>query len=117
MTSAMTLQYGEGGLISDRHLAAGVFDFFDLFDLSVGSPHSVHFTIAPMAVPEGFSLDFAGRARRLVAGRAAVFEREAPDLVLLAAGAAWEEDGRTAALAPRPTAAAIEEAERVALSI
>jgi 2,4-dienoyl-CoA reductase-like NADH-dependent reductase (Old Yellow Enzyme family) len=54
----------------DVFLAAGVFDFFDL---SIGSPHSVHFTIAPMAVPEGFSLDFAGRARELVAGRAAVF--------------------------------------------
>ena len=50
--------------------AEGVFDFFDL---SVGAPHSVHFTIAPMAVPEGFSLDFAGRARELVAGRAKVF--------------------------------------------
>jgi len=50
--------------------AAGVFDFFDL---SVGAPHSVHFTIAPMAVPEGFSLDFAARAREAVAGRAAVF--------------------------------------------
>jgi 2,4-dienoyl-CoA reductase-like NADH-dependent reductase (Old Yellow Enzyme family) len=54
----------------DVLIAAGVFDFFDL---SVGSPHSVHFTIAPMAVPEGFSLDFASRARELVAGRAAVF--------------------------------------------
>jgi 2,4-dienoyl-CoA reductase-like NADH-dependent reductase (Old Yellow Enzyme family) len=50
--------------------AAGVFDFFDL---SIGAPHSVHFTIAPMAVPEGFSLDFAARARAVVAGRAAVF--------------------------------------------
>jgi 2,4-dienoyl-CoA reductase-like NADH-dependent reductase (Old Yellow Enzyme family) len=54
----------------DVLLAAGVFDFFDL---SIGSPHSVHFTIAPMAVTEGFSLDFAARARELVAGRAAVF--------------------------------------------
>jgi 2,4-dienoyl-CoA reductase-like NADH-dependent reductase (Old Yellow Enzyme family) len=54
----------------DVLLAAGVFDFFDL---SIGSPHSVHFTIAPMAVPEGFSLGFASRARELVAGRAAVF--------------------------------------------
>jgi 2,4-dienoyl-CoA reductase-like NADH-dependent reductase (Old Yellow Enzyme family) len=54
----------------DVLLAAGDFDFFDL---SIGSPHSVHFTIAPMAVPEGFSLDFAARARELVAGRAAVF--------------------------------------------
>jgi 2,4-dienoyl-CoA reductase-like NADH-dependent reductase (Old Yellow Enzyme family) len=51
-------------------LADGVFDFFDF---SVGAPHSVHFTIAPMAVPEGVSLDFAKRARDLVAGRAAVF--------------------------------------------
>ncbi len=50
--------------------AAGVFDFFDL---SVGAPHSVHFTIAPMAVPEGFSLDFASRARKVVDGRGAVF--------------------------------------------
>jgi 2,4-dienoyl-CoA reductase-like NADH-dependent reductase (Old Yellow Enzyme family) len=54
----------------DVLLAADVFDFFDL---SIGSPHAVHFTIAPMAVPEGFSLDFAARARELVAGRAAVF--------------------------------------------
>ncbi len=54
----------------DVLLAADVFDFFDL---SIGSPHSVHFTIAPMAVPEGFSLNFASRARELVAGRAAVF--------------------------------------------
>lgn len=51
-------------------LADGVFDYFDL---SIGSPHSVHFTIAPMTVEEGFSLDFAARARELVAGRAAVF--------------------------------------------
>jgi 2,4-dienoyl-CoA reductase-like NADH-dependent reductase (Old Yellow Enzyme family) len=50
--------------------ASGLFDFFDL---SIGAPHSVHFTIAPMAVPEGFSLDFAARAREVVAGRAAVF--------------------------------------------
>jgi 2,4-dienoyl-CoA reductase-like NADH-dependent reductase (Old Yellow Enzyme family) len=50
--------------------AEGVFDYFDL---SIGAPHSVHFTIAPMAVPEGFSLDFAARAREVVAGRAAVF--------------------------------------------
>ncbi|MBS1880055.1 MAG: FAD-dependent oxidoreductase [Actinobacteria bacterium] len=51
-------------------LAAELFDFFDL---SIGAPHSVHFTIAPMAVEEGFSLGFAARARELVAGRAAVF--------------------------------------------
>ena len=50
--------------------AAAVFDFFDL---SIGAPHSVHFTIAPMAVPEGFSLGFAARARAVLAGRTAVF--------------------------------------------
>jgi 2,4-dienoyl-CoA reductase-like NADH-dependent reductase (Old Yellow Enzyme family) len=50
--------------------AEGVFDFFDF---SIGAPHSVHFTIAPMAVPEGFSLDFASRARAVVDGRGAVF--------------------------------------------
>ena len=51
-------------------LAAGTFDFFDF---SIGSSHSEHFTIAPMAVPEGFALDFARRAMDLVDGRAAVF--------------------------------------------
>jgi 2,4-dienoyl-CoA reductase-like NADH-dependent reductase (Old Yellow Enzyme family) len=51
-------------------LAAGTFDFFDF---SIGSGHSEHFTIAPMAVPEGFALGFARRAVELVAGRAAVF--------------------------------------------
>jgi 2,4-dienoyl-CoA reductase-like NADH-dependent reductase (Old Yellow Enzyme family) len=51
-------------------LAAGTFDFFDF---SIGSSHSEHFTIAPMAVPEGFALDFSRRARQLVDGRAAVF--------------------------------------------
>jgi 2,4-dienoyl-CoA reductase-like NADH-dependent reductase (Old Yellow Enzyme family) len=68
---------GEDGITEEDTLAqlelfceAGVFDFFDL---SIGAPHSVHFTIAPMAVPEGFSLDFARRAREVVAGRAAVF--------------------------------------------
>jgi 2,4-dienoyl-CoA reductase-like NADH-dependent reductase (Old Yellow Enzyme family) len=68
---------GDAGITEDDTLAQldvliGA-DVFDFFDLSIGSPHSVHFTIAPMAVPEGFSLDFAARARELVAGRAAVF--------------------------------------------
>ncbi|MBS1891136.1 MAG: NAD(P)-binding protein, partial [Actinobacteria bacterium] len=54
----------------EAFLAAGTFDFFDL---SIGSSHSEHFTIAPMAVPEGFALDFARRAVALVDGRAAVF--------------------------------------------
>jgi 2,4-dienoyl-CoA reductase-like NADH-dependent reductase (Old Yellow Enzyme family) len=68
---------GADGITEDETLAqleilaeAGLFDFFDL---SIGAPHSVHLTIAPMAVPEGFSLDFASRARRVVDGRAAVF--------------------------------------------
>jgi 2,4-dienoyl-CoA reductase-like NADH-dependent reductase (Old Yellow Enzyme family) len=68
---------GEDGITEEDTLSqlevfceAGVFDYFDL---SIGAPHSVHFTIAPMAVPEGFSLDFARRAREVVAGRAAVF--------------------------------------------
>jgi 2,4-dienoyl-CoA reductase-like NADH-dependent reductase (Old Yellow Enzyme family) len=68
---------GADGITEDETLAqleilvaAGLFDFFDL---SIGAPHSVHFTIAPMAVPEGFSLDFAARARQVVDGRAAVF--------------------------------------------
>jgi 2,4-dienoyl-CoA reductase-like NADH-dependent reductase (Old Yellow Enzyme family)/thioredoxin reductase len=50
--------------------AAGVYDFFDL---SIGSNHSTHHTIAPMSVPPGFSLGFAQRAREQVAGAAAVF--------------------------------------------
>jgi 2,4-dienoyl-CoA reductase-like NADH-dependent reductase (Old Yellow Enzyme family) len=68
---------GADGITEEDSLAqlevlssAGVFDYFDL---SIGAPHSVHFTIAPMAVPEGFSLDFARRARDVVAGRAKVF--------------------------------------------
>ncbi len=68
---------GEDGITEEDTLAqlevlcaAAVFDYFDL---SIGAPHSVHFTIAPMAVPEGFSLDFARRAREVVAGRAKVF--------------------------------------------
>jgi 2,4-dienoyl-CoA reductase-like NADH-dependent reductase (Old Yellow Enzyme family) len=68
---------GEEGITESETLAhievlsaSGLFDFFDL---SIGAPHSVHFTIAPMAVPEGFSLDFAARAREAAAGRAAVF--------------------------------------------
>ncbi|HEY0276690.1 MAG TPA: NAD(P)-binding protein [Solirubrobacterales bacterium] len=68
---------GDAGITEDDTLAQLdvllAADVFDFFDLSIGSPHSVHFTIAPMAVPEGFSLDFAARARELVAGRAAVF--------------------------------------------
>jgi 2,4-dienoyl-CoA reductase-like NADH-dependent reductase (Old Yellow Enzyme family) len=68
---------GDDGITEDDTLAQlavllepGTFDFFDL---SVGSSHSEHFTIAPMTVPEGFALDFARRAVELVGGRAAVF--------------------------------------------
>jgi 2,4-dienoyl-CoA reductase-like NADH-dependent reductase (Old Yellow Enzyme family) len=49
---------------------AGVYDFFDI---SVGSSHSEHFTIAPMSVDEGFTLEFAARAKRVVGDRAALF--------------------------------------------
>lgn len=68
---------GTAGITEDDTLAQlEVFlaaETFDFFDFSIGSSHSVHFTIAPMAVEEGFALDFAARARALVAGRAAVF--------------------------------------------
>jgi 2,4-dienoyl-CoA reductase-like NADH-dependent reductase (Old Yellow Enzyme family) len=50
--------------------AASVYDFFDL---SVGSAHSEHYTIAPMDLPEGFALDFAARAKKAVGDRAAIF--------------------------------------------
>jgi 2,4-dienoyl-CoA reductase-like NADH-dependent reductase (Old Yellow Enzyme family) len=49
---------------------AGVYDFFDV---SVGSSHSEHFTIAPMSVEEGFTLEFGARAKRVLADRAALF--------------------------------------------
>lgn len=46
---------------------------YDFFDLSIGSSHSEHFTIAPMDVEEGFTLEFAAQAKALVAERAAIF--------------------------------------------
>jgi 2,4-dienoyl-CoA reductase-like NADH-dependent reductase (Old Yellow Enzyme family) len=49
--------------------AAGIYDFFDL---SIGSSHSEHHTIAPMDVPEGFALAFAARAKALVGDAAAI---------------------------------------------
>ena len=49
---------------------AGVYDFFDL---SIGSAHSEHFTIAPMDVDPGFALPFSARAKATVGDRAAVF--------------------------------------------
>jgi NADH:flavin oxidoreductase / NADH oxidase family/NAD(P)-binding Rossmann-like domain len=49
---------------------AGIYDFFDL---SIGSLHSEHFTIAPMDVEEGFTLEFAAQAKARVGERAAIF--------------------------------------------
>jgi 2,4-dienoyl-CoA reductase-like NADH-dependent reductase (Old Yellow Enzyme family) len=46
---------------------------YDFFDLSIGSAHSEHFTIAPMDVPEGFALRFAARAKAQIGDRAAIF--------------------------------------------
>ncbi|UGS36008.1 NAD(P)/FAD-dependent oxidoreductase [Capillimicrobium parvum] len=77
----LTLTYdeliGAAGITPDDTLAqleilssAGVYDFFDV---SIGSSHSEHHTIAPMAVAEGFSLAFAARAKAIVGERAAVF--------------------------------------------
>ena len=51
-------------------IGANVFDFFDL---SIGSPHSGHHTVASMAVAEGVPLEFAARARAHVGGAAAIF--------------------------------------------
>lgn len=45
---------------------------FDFFDLSVGSTHQQHHTIASMAVPEGFALPFAVKAKALVGHSAAI---------------------------------------------
>ncbi len=46
---------------------------YDFFDLSIGAPHSGHLTISPMNIPEGYSLPFGLRAKRVVGDRAAVF--------------------------------------------
>ena len=46
---------------------------FDFFDLSIGSSHHQHHTIASMAVPEGFALPFAAQAKEVVKGSAAIF--------------------------------------------
>ena len=50
--------------------AAGLFDFFDL---SVGSTHQQHHTIAPMSVAEGLSIPFAARAKTVVRATTAIF--------------------------------------------
>jgi hypothetical protein len=49
---------------------AGIFDFFDL---SLGSSHQQHYTIASMAVPEGPTLEFSALARKTVGPAAAIF--------------------------------------------
>lgn len=68
---------GPAGITEDDTLAQlevlaapGLFDFFNL---SVGSSHQQHFTIASMAVPQGFTLPFAARAKAALGSRAAVF--------------------------------------------
>ncbi len=48
-------------------------EVYDFFDISAGSSHSEHFTIAPMSVEEGFTIEFATRAKRVLADRAALF--------------------------------------------
>jgi 2,4-dienoyl-CoA reductase-like NADH-dependent reductase (Old Yellow Enzyme family) len=45
---------------------------FDFFDLSVGSTHQQHQTIASMAVPEGFALPFAAKAKAQIGRSAAI---------------------------------------------
>jgi 2,4-dienoyl-CoA reductase-like NADH-dependent reductase (Old Yellow Enzyme family) len=45
---------------------------FDFFDLSIGSTHQQHYTIASMAVPEGFALPFAAKAKAQVGRSAAI---------------------------------------------
>lgn len=61
---------GAAGITEDDTLrqlrvldATGLFDFFDL---SLASSHQQHFTIASMAVPQGITLPFAARARRII---------------------------------------------------
>lgn len=68
---------GEAGITPRDTLAqldvfksSGVFDFFDL---SIGSSHHQHHTIASMSVPQGFSLPFGAAAKRSLGTSAAVF--------------------------------------------
>jgi 2,4-dienoyl-CoA reductase-like NADH-dependent reductase (Old Yellow Enzyme family) len=49
---------------------AGVYDFYDL---SIGAGHSTHLTISSMAVPEGYAIGAAARAKALLGERAPVF--------------------------------------------
>jgi 2,4-dienoyl-CoA reductase-like NADH-dependent reductase (Old Yellow Enzyme family) len=69
---------GDAGITpeaSDRHIAlladTGLFDYFNI---SCGSYYSLHHAVPPMGtVEDGFLVDYARRAREIVAGRAAVF--------------------------------------------
>jgi 2,4-dienoyl-CoA reductase-like NADH-dependent reductase (Old Yellow Enzyme family)/thioredoxin reductase len=78
--SGISLTYdelmGESGITPEETLQqlrilsdTGLFDFFDL---SVGSTHQQHHTIASMAVPEGFALPFAAKAKAQVGRSAAI---------------------------------------------
>jgi 2,4-dienoyl-CoA reductase-like NADH-dependent reductase (Old Yellow Enzyme family) len=68
---------GEAGITPQDTLAQlGVFKstgVFDFFDLSIGSSHHQHHTIASMSVPQGFSLPFGAAAKRSLGSSAAVF--------------------------------------------
>ena len=79
--SGISLSYdelmGDSGITPDDALEqlriltdTGLFDFFDL---SIGSTHQQHQTIASMAVPEGFALPFAANAKRAIGDAAAIF--------------------------------------------
>jgi 2,4-dienoyl-CoA reductase-like NADH-dependent reductase (Old Yellow Enzyme family) len=46
--------------------------YFDFYDLSVGSTHFEHHTLAPMSTPHGHALAFGARAKRVVRRGAAV---------------------------------------------
>jgi len=68
---------GESGITEEDTLAQLRFldqqGSYDYFDLSIGSSHQQHFTIASMAVAEGFSLAFAAKAKAVLKPTTAVF--------------------------------------------
>ena len=71
-------------------VADGVYDFYDL---SIGAGHSAYLTISSMAVPEGYPIPAAARAKQLVGDRAAIFV--AGRIVDLAMAARAVADGST----------------------
>ena len=88
---------GDAGITLDDTLAQlevlvadGVYDFYDL---SIGAGHSAYLTISSMAVPEGYPIPAAARAKQLVGDRAAVFV--AGRIVDLAMAARAVADGST----------------------